>query len=170
MPPTTSRGRAARIAEGESESRNLVILVVVLTSYAAAGAGLLVVSTRLHGPLRYVVGAVGLVGIGFLAVWIGAALLAALGWGFFTTTFRAHPSLPQRVLWLLGAILFGAFVGSGAYSAGPAGLLVGPVLCAIVATALKTQGFDRSYVNHRIVWFTAIAAAVSIPVGLTIFW
>jgi hypothetical protein len=169
MSPTTRRGRAGRIAQGESESRNLTILVAVLLSYAAAGVGLLVVSSRLHGPLRYLVGAVGLVGIGFLALWIGAALLAALGWGFFTATFRAHPSLTQRLVWLLAATLFGAIVGSGTYSVGPVGLLAGPLLCAIVAAVLKAQGFDRVYMNHRLIWFLAIAAAVSIPVGLTIF-
>jgi hypothetical protein len=158
-----------RVGHRESDSGNRHILLVVLAAYVAAGVGLLVLAAHEHGVLRYVLGGVGVVGLGLPAFWILALLLFGLGWGFITATFREHPSTTQWLVWLVGAVLGGAVLGTSTYSGGPIALVSGPVLLVAVIGALKAQGFDQDYVNRRLIWFFAIAAAVSIPVGLTIF-
>jgi hypothetical protein len=66
------------------------VLILVVTGYAAVGVFLLVLAAKVHGPVRYLLGAVGLLGIAFLAMWVAAALLLALGWGL--SPQRSGPS------------------------------------------------------------------------------
>lgn len=152
-----------------SDKRNQALWALAVSAYGAAGAGFVLLAAHLHGVPRYLLGAVGVIGVGIAALCVGSLIVFALGWGFFMGTFRAKPSAVQRCTWAVAAVVGGAVLGLTAYGAGPPGLVAGPTLLFAIVIALRVQQFDKPFINRRLVGFAAILATAALIAGLTIF-
>jgi hypothetical protein len=149
--------------------RNLTIWGALVGALSLAGASLVILAAHLHGVLRYLLGAIGVAGLGLSGVSLGSVVLCCLGWGFLAGTFRDRPSVLQRCLWLCAAVIGGAALGATTYAAGPPGLVSGPLVFIAVASAIRVHSFGEAQTDRRFLGFFTILAAFTLAVGLTIF-
>jgi hypothetical protein len=158
-------GRRVRVIEWDADSSTDLSTLVVLLVVTVICPGAIICATQTTGWIR--------------ALFVAAAVLSGLLWVMLAGTFLVVAVVVTAVharritpaadaLMAVAAAGLGAAAGSGTYESGPAALVLGPAVAAVVVIAVWSRMSSRA-ARIRLIALALLAAAASTAVGATIF-